>query len=225
MTNNESKNNSQREIETEQETFWRGNFGDNYSSRNDFAALARANTHFFGMIFSHLGRPPCKVVELGPNIGLNLAAIKNICPSTKTVGIEINSSAHSRLVNSNSCDLAINQSLLTFDAKKNAGELSFTKGVLIHVSPEKLELAYSQLYNCSTKFIMVCEYYSPKPLSIEYRGQSEKLFKRDFASDMLDLYPDLSLKAYGFLYHRDNIFPQDDLTWFLMEKSNQNIDN
>jgi hypothetical protein len=34
---------------------------------------------------------------------------------------------------------------------------------------------------------------------------------------MLDRFPDLSLVEYGFVYHRDP-FPQDDLTWFLLEK-------
>ena len=29
---------------------------------------------------------------------------------------------------------------------------------------------------------------------------------------------DLTLLDYGFLYHRDNNFPQDDISWFLIEK-------
>lgn len=34
----------------------------------------------------------------------------------------------------------------------------------------------------------------------------------------MDRYPDLELVDYGFIYHRDNVFPGDDITWFLMEK-------
>jgi spore coat polysaccharide biosynthesis protein SpsF len=44
------------------------------------------------------------------------------------------------------------------------------------------------------------------------------LFKRDFAGEMMDRYPDLKLLDYGFVYHRDPAFPDDDITWFLMEK-------
>ena len=44
------------------------------------------------------------------------------------------------------------------------------------------------------------------------------LFKRDFAGELLDKYKNkLLLLDYGFIYHRDT-YPQDDLTWFLMEK-------
>jgi spore coat polysaccharide biosynthesis protein SpsF len=44
------------------------------------------------------------------------------------------------------------------------------------------------------------------------------LFKRDFAGDLLDRFPGLVLVDYGFVYHRDKAFPQDDMTWFLLEK-------
>ena len=36
---------------------------------------------------------------------------------------------------------------------------------------------------------------------------------------ILDIYPDLSLVDYGFSYHKDVSFQQDDITWFLMKKS------
>jgi spore coat polysaccharide biosynthesis protein SpsF len=35
---------------------------------------------------------------------------------------------------------------------------------------------------------------------------------------MLDLYKNLNLIDYGFVYRRDSMFPADDATWFLMEK-------
>jgi len=31
-------------------------------------------------------------------------------------------------------------------------------------------------------------------------------------------FNDLRLVDYGFAYHGDSNFPQDDITWFLMEK-------
>lgn len=36
---------------------------------------------------------------------------------------------------------------------------------------------------------------------------------------MLDMFPDLKLVDYRFIYHRDPVFPRDDSTWFLLEKS------
>lgn len=32
------------------------------------------------------------------------------------------------------------------------------------------------------------------------------------------MFPDCKLEDYGFVYHRDNNFPLDDITWFLMKK-------
>ena len=64
---------------------------------------------------------------------------------------------------------------------------------------------------------MICEYYNPTPVTVPYRGASERLFKRDFAGELMDRF-DLALVDYGFVYHRDSHFPQDDLTWFLLEK-------
>jgi spore coat polysaccharide biosynthesis protein SpsF len=81
-----------------------------------------------------------------------------------------------------------------------------------------LNAVYEKLYQASKRFILVCEYYNPAPVAIPYRGHTDRLFKRDFAGEMLEKYPDLSLVDYGFSYRRDPAFPQDDITWFLMEK-------
>ena len=64
---------------------------------------------------------------------------------------------------------------------------------------------------------MVYEYYNPTPVSVEYRGHQDKLFKRDFAGELIDKF-NLKLIDYGFNYKRENYFPKDDATWFLLEK-------
>ena len=71
--------------------------------------------------------------------------------------------------------------------------------------------------NHPRRYICVIEYYNPTPVTVQYRGHANMLFKRDFAGEMLDRFAGLRLVDYGFVYHRDR-FPQDDLTWFLMEK-------
>lgn len=98
-------------------------------------------------------------------------------------------------------------------------DLSLIKGVLIHIDPEYLPQVYEQLYRCSNKYIMLCEYFNPSPVTIRYRGHENKLFKRDFCGELLDKYPNLTLVDYGFAYHRDPSFPQDNANWFLLEKS------
>ena len=77
---------------------------------------------------------------------------------------------------------------------------------------------YENLYRLSNRYILINEYYNPTPLTVEYRGAKDRLFKRDFAGELMDRYS-LRLVDYGFLYHRDNYFPRDDSNWFLLEKA------
>ena len=201
---------------TEQESFWQGNFGDDYSKRNSIEKLLPSKIFFFqGILNSLKGLNDC--LELGTNIGSNLLAIKKIYPKIKLHGVEINYSAYQKLKSLNLCESLYNTSLLKFK-KRNYADLVFTMGVLIHVGPEELNEAYDSIYNSSKKYILLCEYYSSNPTSISYRGHSNKLFKRDFAGEMLDRYHKLKLVNYGFNYKRDKNFTLDDTTWFLMEK-------
>ena len=81
-----------------------------------------------------------------------------------------------------------------------------------------LQVVYQKLYDSSSKYILIAEYYNPSPLAISYRGHSDRLFKRDFAGEFLDIFKDVKLIDYGFSYRKDPAFPQDDITWFLMKK-------
>lgn len=92
------------------------------------------------------------------------------------------------------------------------------KTVLIHINPGMLKQVYELLYNSSSKYVCVAEFYNPTPITVPYRGFQDRLFKRDFAGEMLDMFKDLKLIDYGFCYHRDECLPKTDVTWFLMEK-------
>ena len=96
------------------------------------------------------------------------------------------------------------------------------KGVLIHINPDELQKVYELLYKTSKKYICIAEYYNPSPVEVKYRGHDGKLFKRDFAGEIMHKFPDLMLINYGFVYHMDNNFPQDDITWFLLKKQQIN---
>ena len=56
-------------------------------------------------------------------------------------------------------------------------------------------------------------------MMVSYRGHSERLYKRDFAGEIMASYPQMKLINYGFMYKGDKNFPQDDLTYFLLEKT------
>lgn len=201
--------------ETEQEEFWAGNFGNEYTKRNNDALIC-SNIAAFSKILNRT-RNIKSCLELGANRGLNLLAISNLIPNIKIKAIEINEIAANECAKIPNVEV-FKGSIFDYQIEPETYDIAFTKGVLIHIAPEKIEEIYEILYKSSKKYILIAEYYNPTPVEVNYRGHSEKLFKRDFAGEMLDKYNDLELIDYGFLYHRDYSFPQDDITWFLMEK-------
>jgi len=201
---------------TEQEEFWAGEFGDNYIDRNNGNSIVANNTFSFAKIFRNTSRIK-SAIEFGANIGLNLRALKNLFPNIELNAIEINKKASDILKEHNIN--VYNTSILDYIEKKQY-DLALIKGVLIHINPDSLQAVYEKLYNSSSKYICISEYYNPTPVTISYRGNENRLFKRDFAGEMLDKYKNLKLIDYGFEYHRDQNNPQGDLTWFLLEKTN-----
>ncbi|NKB87383.1 MAG: methyltransferase domain-containing protein [Acidobacteria bacterium] len=201
----------------DQERFWRGDFGDHYIGRNQGTDLLAANRAFFAQLFRTTGKIR-SLFEIGCNVGLNMAAARTLLPDLQISGVELNqmaiAEARRRLPEA---DLR-EGSLLQLEPSDFASDLALSKTVLIHIAPADLPTAYDVLHSVSRRYIVLAEYYSPTPVGVAYRGHSERLFKRDFAGEMLDRYEDLRLVDYGFMYHRDPVFPQDDINWFLLEK-------
>lgn len=205
----------EQRFETAQENFWSGDFGTEYISRNAGASLSASNRALFSKVIEST-RGMKSVLELGANIGLNLVALRQLLPQAELAAVEINAAAVAELRKLPDVEVH-HRSVLEF-APERRWDLVFTKGVLIHIAPEALPRVYDLMVRSSRRYICICEYYNPTPVAIPYRGHAEKLFKRDFAGELLDRHPELELVRYGFAYRRDANFPQDDLTWFLLEK-------
>lgn len=199
-----------------QHEFWRGQFGDQYIERNKSQELLASNLVLFARILSQTKILPTSILEMGANIGLNLLALKQLLPQTSTAGVELNSRAIKLLENTGARTFHGSIEEVVISEKF---DLVLTKGVLIHINPNNLSLVYDKIYQVSNRWILTIEYYSRQASEISYRGHKEVLFKRDFAGELLDKFgEELALVDYGFVYHRE-AFPQDDLTWFLLEKS------
>ncbi|MEO7263751.1 MAG: pseudaminic acid biosynthesis-associated methylase [Ferruginibacter sp.] len=206
------------EFKTAQEAFWAGEFGADYIERNESQELLASNLNFFSTAMRRADKIN-SCIEFGANIGMNLKALKLLHPSLSLNAIEINDTAAAQLKQLIGEANVFNGSIFEYPVAKQF-DLSLIKGVLIHINPDMLQNVYEKLYEASEKYILVCEYYNPSPMAIPYRGHNDRLFKRDFAGEMLEKYSDLKLIDYGFSYKRDPVFPQDDITWFLMEKIN-----
>ena len=199
---------------TEQENFWEGEFGNEYTDRNN-EIIIKNNVNLFEKILKNISIKT--IFEIGCNRGLNFKAIKLINQDISLNGLEINKYAYDILNSENICDNLYNDTIFNHN-NTNKYNLVFTKGVLIHINPEKLNEVYKKMYDLSDKYILIAEYYSRDIREINYRGHNNKLFKRDFCNEIMTLYPELKIKDYGFIYHKDPLYPLDDITWFLLEK-------
>lgn len=198
---------------TEQELFWEGSFGTEYTQRNQ--GFYQERQPFFAEILK-LTEGIRSVCELGANSGQNLRAIGSLDSKMEMVGVEINSDAYEELKTVPGV-----QSILSSIQEVNINrtfDLTYTCGVLIHINPDDLSQVYDKLYQLSARYILINEYYNPVPVEVSYRGNDEKLFKRDFAGEFLDRFNGkLRIVSYGFLWKR--LHPAwDDTTWVLMEK-------
>ena len=124
-------------MRTEQEGFWRGDFGDDYTDRNTGEDLG-ANISFMAKIISRTDAIK-SVYEIGTSIGNNLDAIRTLAPHIKASGCEINKKA-AGICRSKGHD-ATNSSV--FDLS-NIGQfdLLFTRGALIDIALQKLHQLY-----------------------------------------------------------------------------------
>ena len=209
--------NNQPIFQTEQEAFWAGDFGKDYIDRNCGSALLASNLDFFvKALRSAMELSSC--IEFGANIGMNLRALRLLYPGQTQHAIEINAEAARQLSDAVEAGNIHNCSILDF-VPDRTWDLVLIKGVLIHINPDMLAVVYDTLVEACGRYLLVAEYYNPSPVAIPYRGHADRLFKRDFAGEIMDRHPSMRLVDYGFAYRRDPKHPQDDITWFLMEKN------
>jgi pseudaminic acid biosynthesis-associated methylase len=113
---------------------------------------------------------------------------------------------------------AFNGPILDSKLESESFDLVFTMGVLIHINPEQLVAHMAKMFDYSRRYILIGEYFNRTPVTIEYQGSEDKLFKRDFGKLFLENF-NIKLLDYGFLW--GNIYDAagfDDITWWLFEK-------
>ena len=206
-----------KNIKTNQELFWEGEFGDEYIDRNRDEKILASKVSMFSEIIKKTSNVK-SVFEVGANIGLNMIALNQLLPDAELNALEINKKAYQELQKLKYVNSYLG-SILDFNNTISV-DLVFCCTVLIHINPNSLDLVYHKIAKFAKRYVLFAEYYNPVPVQVNYRGNDDCLFKRDFAGDFLKIYKNFRLIDYSFVYHKDNVFPGDDITWFLMEKMN-----
>ena len=198
----------------QQTEHWTGPEGKAYAHRSP--GSLESSRAMFHRIFDCLPRQPESVIELGAGVGTNLQAIGQLAKHTHRTAVEVNPEAIAKLANH--CESLVISRIENLGPLPPA-ELTFTRGVLIHLPESNLPHAFEVLFKSSSRWVMVAEYYSPNRTMVPYRGKPNLLWTDDYVGKIIRKYPSLRLIDYGFVSKYDDMYPQDDVTWFLMEKT------
>lgn len=201
---------------SDQERFWKGDFGKGYMARNTEFDYALTEKGWRQMLSSAKGVR--SILECGSNIGRNLTAIRRIDPAAEIGLIEINADAYRTVVDKMKPARSFNGPIVESCFEPASFDLVFTCGVLIHIHPDELEANMKKMFEYSCRYVLISEYFNRTPTSLPYHGEPDKLFKRDFGKFFLERFP-ARVVDYGFLWgHEYDAGGFDDLTWWLFEK-------
>lgn len=193
---------------SEQSLFWAGDFGDEYTQRNRIDPKKRAP--FWKMILSATNAR--SVLEVGCNKGHNLLAMREVDPELRLRGVDLNCRALTEACNAHLDAREVGASEVGM-LWPGQFDLTFTAGVLIHISPSHLETAMLSIAKASNQWVVAVEYHSDGEEEIPYRGFTKRLWKRNYGH----LYRALGLKieAQGDLSLADGF---DNCRYALLRK-------
>ena len=202
-------------LHTSQEETWAGEFGKDYTERNtlNIEQLNDLYLNNYGVTREQMNLEfidkldkDIKILEVGANSGNQLELLKQM-GFKNLYGIELNEYAvelaKKRLHGIN----IIQGSAFDIPFKDNFFDLVFTAGVLIHISDKDVNKIIREIFRCSDKYIWGFEYFSDSTQEINYRGNSNLLWKANFAELFIKEFPTLTLvkeKKYKYT-NSDNV--------------------
>ena len=184
-----------------QEEKWDGDFGDQYTAKNDVSADGMDKDHEIKMGISKINLNhefldsldrDIKILEVGSNTGNQLSLLQKM--GFKNLwGMEINEQAVNIAQKITKNIYFCKGTILDIPFKDGFFDLVFTSAVLMHVHPENLPKAFSELYRVSGNYIWCYEYFSKDGEQLNYRGETNILWMRDFKRLFLEKYPYLKI--------------------------------
>ena len=200
---------------TYQEEIWKSKFGEEYNIRNvyDNKALDEVYISDIGISRTEMNNRfigdmdrGIKILEIGCNIGVQLVNLQEM-GFKNLYGIELQSHAIEYSKQHTTGLNIVEGTAYDIPFKSEFFDLVFTNRVLIHLNPEFIHIALSEIVRCSSKYIYGSEYYADKLTEIKrYEGYENVLWKRDFAKLYQELFPELKLvkeERYKYTFNDD----------------------
>lgn len=187
--------------ENTQVAFWKGEFGEKYSSRNTFDYKSWNQWYLdnygkdkeaMNLDFLSEMNKESKVLEVGSNVGQQLYCLKQ-GGFQNLFGVELQPNAVAECRQRFSDLNVLVGSGFDLPFKDEYFDMVYTSGVLIHIAPENLPKIMSEVVRCSKEYIWGFEYFSEEVTEIPYRGNTNVLWKANHCQMYLDQFPNLTL--------------------------------
>lgn len=198
--------------QTEQEKFWSGDFGKEYTDRNSrdpkvwekfyLDTWGITKTEINNRLIKDLPRD-IKILEVGSNTGMQLRCLQDM-GFKNLYGVELQHYAVERSKEYTKGINIIQGSGFDLPFKDGYFDLVCTNGVLIHIHPNDHHKIMGEMVRCTKSYIMGFEYYDKQLTDVNYRGNTGFLWKADFANIFSNLHPHLKeLKRDYYKYVQD----------------------
>ncbi len=211
---------------TEQEKFWRGQFGKDYTDRNPQNSREMNEYYLknFGISRIDMNKKflsdmpyDLNILEVGCNIGSQLQVLQEM-GFKNLYGIELQNYAveqakrHTRNIN------IIQGSGLDIPFRDEYFDIVYTSGVLIHIAPVNHQRIMSEMSRCTKKYIWGYEYYAESVQEISYRGNNGFLWKADYANIFVQSIPNLRITKKEFFPYLSDTEKGNIDCMYLIEK-------
>jgi pseudaminic acid biosynthesis-associated methylase len=198
---------------TPQLALWRSSFGASYTDRNDVEKPERIAT--WRRILD--GLEVERALEVGCNVGWNLRYLR-AAGVGDVWGVEPQAYAVERARLADPSLTIVPGTAFSLPFRDRWFDLSFTSGVLIHISPADLGRALDELVRVTSRYLVVIEYDHPDEVEVSYRGHAGALWKRDHGAVIAERFPQLARRGSGFL---DAAAGYDDCTFHVFERTDR----
>ena len=189
-------------MKTTQTDFWESDFGKEYTERNSHLEMDKWNNYYierYGKtklalnddFLGHLDKN-AKILEVGSNTGMQLRGFQHN-NFQHLFGVEIQAYAVKRSRDFVPDANVVQGSALDIPFKDGFFDVVGTHYVLIHISPDDLGRVMDEMYRCSNRYILGLEYHADAITEIGYRGNTNVLWKANYAEMFMQRFPDLKM--------------------------------
>ena len=212
---------------TQQEQFWAGEFGQQYTDRNtrdrqEWDDFYRRNwgltkTEMNARFVADLPRD-ARILEVGCNTGMQLRGLQDM-GFINLYGVELQSYAVEKAKQNTSGINIIQGSGFELPFRDGFFDVVCTNGVLIHIAPDDLSNIMSEMVRCSRRFVWGYEYYNADVTAIKYRGNEGFLWKADYAALFKQRFSELHLVKQELFPYVDAAEQGNVDSMYLLEKT------